>query len=131
MALGELTKQIAQQALLSATNEPPPAPAAPQGENLGAVILGQVAAMQKALKEDEELAVWYQSPSEKIRVVEIFLPSPRLAVLTGFDPERSLTRIIAPVESLQLVAKSVKVQPGSKPVRVGLVTPKPAASPRP
>ena len=35
-----------------------------------------------------------------------------------------LTRVIAAVESLQLVCKVVKVQPGAKAVRVNLLTPK-------
>ena len=92
MALGELTKQIAQQALLSATTkEPGPPPAAPQAENPAAVLLGQVNGMQKALKDDEELIVTFQN----IRVMEIFAPSRHMAVLTGLDAERSVTRVIA------------------------------------
>jgi hypothetical protein len=35
-----------------------------------------------------------------------------------------LTRVICAIESLQLVCKVVKIQPGAKPVRVGLATPK-------
>ena len=125
MALGELTKQIAQQALLNATAEkpaPPPAPA--QADNSSAVILGQVHAMQKALKEDEELAIYYQNGPDRVRVMEIFMPSRQVAVLSGPDAERTVTRVIAAVESLQLVCKVVKVQPGAKAVRVNLVTPK-------
>lgn len=124
MALGDLTKQIAQQALLSAAKEPPaPAPAA-STDNTGAVILAQVAAMQKALKEDEELVVTFQ----QVRVMEIFLPSPQVAVLSGFDANRALTRIISPVNALQLICKTAKVAPGAKPARVGLITPKPRDS---
>ena len=40
------------------------------------------------------------------------------------DAERHLTRVISPVDALQLVAKVMKVQPGAKPHRVGLVMPK-------
>ena len=120
MAIGELTKQIAQQAILSATSKEPAPPAAPQQENPSAVLLGQVAAMQKALKEDEELVITAQN----IRVVEIFAPSRQMVVLTGHDADRALTRLIAGVESLQLVCKVQKAQPGSKPLRVGLITPK-------
>jgi len=123
MALVDLTKQLAQQALLSATKEPS-APAPAPVESLGAVILAQVGAMQRALKEDEELVVLFQSGADKIRVMEIFLPSPQVAVLSCLDSNRHLMRVIAAVESLQLVAKTMKVQPGAKPVRVGLVTPK-------
>ncbi len=124
MPLGEFTKQIAQQAILSATSKEPAPPAAPQGESPSAVLLGQISAMQKALKEDEDLLVTCQG----IRVLEIFVPSRQMAVLTGLDAERSLTRIIAGVESLQLICKVVKAQPGAKPQRIALVTPKPKDS---
>ena len=124
MALGEFTKQIAQQALLSATSKDPAAPAPPQTDNMAAVVLGQIAAMQKALKEDEELVVTFQSGAERIRVMEIFTPSRQLAVLSGVDAERNTTRVISPVEALQLICKVMKVQPGAKAVRVGLVIPK-------
>jgi len=121
MALGDLTKQLAQQALLSATREPA---APPPSENLGSVILAQIGAMQKALKEDEELVVLFQNGPERIRVMEIYLPSWRLAVLTGFDPERNLTRAVSPVESLQLVSKVMKAHAGARPARVALIPPK-------
>jgi hypothetical protein len=57
-------------------------------------------------------------------VLEIFLPNWKLAVLTGHDTERNLSRVISPVDALQLVAKVVKAPAGVKPGRVGLVTPK-------
>jgi len=121
MALADLTKQLAQQAILSAAEKPEkPAPA----ENLGNIVLGQIHAMQKAVKEDEELTVWFEGSSGRIRVLEIYFPSWKLAVLTGLDSERALTRVISPVESLQLVAKVMKVAAGNKPTRVGLVAPK-------
>lgn len=124
MAIGEFTKQIAQQAILSATSKEAPVPSAPQPENPSAVLLGQIAAMQKALKEDEELVVTCQS----VRVVEIFAPSRQMVVLTGHDADRALTRIIGGAESLQLICKVSKVQPGAKALRVALVTPKPKDS---
>jgi hypothetical protein len=123
MALADLTKQLAKEALLNAAKEPAPAPAPPQ-DGVGNVILGQLHAMQKALKEDEELAVWFGSGAERIRVLEIYLPTWKLAVLTGHDSERALCRVISPVETLQLVAKVVKVPAGVKAGRVGLVPPK-------
>ena len=126
MAFAEITKQLAKEALLSATSatkDPPPAHA-PVMENPGAVIFGQVHGMQKALKEDEELVLWLTSGGEKLRVMEIFLASPKVAVLSGHDSERNLTRVISPVEALQLVAKIVKTAPGAKPARVNLVMPK-------
>jgi hypothetical protein len=124
MALGEFTKQIAQQALISATSKDPAPPAPAAGENVGAVILGQIAAMQKALKEDEELVVTFQNGAERIRVTEIFTPSRQMAVLSGFDAERNVTRVISPVDVLQLICKVMKAPAGAKPVRVGLVVPK-------
>jgi hypothetical protein len=56
--------------------------------------------------------------------MEIALPTPRMAVLSGHDAERNLTRVITPIEALQLVAKVMKVPAGAKPSRVGLVMPK-------
>jgi hypothetical protein len=126
MALVDLTKQLAKEALLSATRDPAPAPATP--DNIGSIIAGQIAAMQKALKEDEDLVVWFQNGAEKIRVIEVIMPSWRLAVLSGLDADRNLTRVISSVESLQLVVKVMKLQSGVKPTRVGLVTPKPKDS---
>jgi hypothetical protein len=126
MALADLTKQLAKEALFSAANPSPAAtqPAPAQPESVGNMILGQLHAMQKALKEDEELTLWHGSGADRVRVFEVFLPTWKLAVLTGHDTERNLSRVISPVESLQLVAKVVKVAPGAKPGRVGLVTPK-------
>lgn len=122
MALVDLTKQLAQQALLSATQDPPPAPAAP--DNHGAVILNQVGAMQKALKDDEELVIYLQSGPEKIRVMEMFLPSSQVVVFTGIDSNRVMTRIVSAVGAVQLLIRTGKAQPGSKAVRINLVMPK-------
>lgn len=120
MALGELTKQIAQQAILSATEKPASPP--PALESSGAVILGQIAAMQKALKEDEELVVLVHQGAEKIRVFEIFLPSPQVAVLSGVDSNRVGARVVSAVAALQLVCRTAKVPAGAKATRVGLIT---------
>jgi hypothetical protein len=126
MALVDLTKQLAKEALLNvASKEPAPAP--PQADNVGPVILGQLSAMQKALKE-EELVVWFENGVEKIRVIDVIMPSWRLAVLSGLDADRNLTRVISPVDALQLVTKVMKLQPGAKAARVGLVMPKPKDS---
>jgi hypothetical protein len=122
MAFADLTKQLAQQALLSATQEPPPPP--PLADNSGAVILNQIGAMQKALKDDEELVIHLQTGAEKIRVMEIFLPSPHVAVLTGIDANRVLTRVLSAVGTLQLLVRTGKAQPGNKAVRINLVMPK-------
>ena len=143
MSLGLLTKQLAQQALSNqvkdvvdalrpadaaataeslASAKPSPAGA---GDNVGAVIIGQMQAMQAALKEDQELVVLCTSGLETVRVLEVFVPSWRVAVLTGIDAEKSITRIITPVESLQLVCKAMPVQVGGKAARIRFVTPKP------
>jgi hypothetical protein len=124
MALVDLTKQLAKEALLSAARDPAPAPSQTDSVSIGSLIIGQIGAMQKALKEDEELVVWFQNGADRIRVIEVIMPSWRLAVLSGLDADRNLTRVISPVESLQLVAKVMKLQPGVKSTRVGLVTPR-------
>ena len=129
MAFVDLTKQLAKEAFLSATQDSPAAPASPaQADNSGAIIFGQIHGMQKSLKEDEELVVWFANATEKLRVMEIFLPSPKVVVLSGHDAERNLTRVISSVDALQLVVKVMKVAPGAKSARVGLIMPKPKDS---
>jgi len=127
MALAELTKQLAQQALLSATSpaKEPAASAPKEKESVCAVILAQINAMQKALKEDEELVVLFHTGAEKIRVMEIFVPSWQVAVLKGVDADHNQARVVSPAELLQLVCKVVKAPPGVKPARIGLLAPKP------
>jgi hypothetical protein len=128
MALVELGKQLAQQALMNAAtgkdDDKKSAPGAAPADPTGPVIFGQLAAMQKALKEDEELIVYCNSGPDRIRVMELFQPSPQVVVLTGIDANRTLTRVISAVDVLQLVCKTGKVAPGSKAARVALVTPK-------
>jgi len=122
MAFVDLTKQLAQQAIASAMSEPASAPPSP--DNPGGVMLNQIGAMQKALKEDEELVIYLQNGEDKIRVMEIFLPSPQVAVLTGIDANRVMTRVVSAVPALQLVIRIGKTQAGAKPVRIGLLVPK-------
>ena len=121
MALGDLTKQIAEQAIRYAVN-PPAAP--PRPDNPGAAMLAQVQAMQKALKDDEELLVLFHAGGETLRVLQFFFPSWQVAVLIGIDPDRSVTRVIARADSLQLVCKVAKVLPGAAPARIKFVTPR-------
>jgi hypothetical protein len=123
MAFVDLTKQLAQQAIQSAMQDPPAAP--PAAENPGAAILNQIGAMQKALKEEEELVIYLQSGADRIRVMEIFLPQPQVAVLTGIDANRVMTRVVSAVSALQLIVRTGKAQPGARAVRINLVTPKP------
>jgi hypothetical protein len=126
MALGEFTKQIAQQALLSAAapKEAPPPPA----DSTASAIVAQIAAMQKQLKDDEELVVAFHQGAERIRVMEIFLPAPQVVVLIGLDANRALTRVVSSPGALQLICKTAKTAPGAKPIRVGLVTQRPKDS---
>ena len=121
MALGEFTKQIAQQALLSATNAPKEAPPAP-ADPIASAIVAQIAAIQKQLKDDEELIVLFHQAGERIRILEIFLPSPHAVVLTGLDANRALTRIVSAPAALQLICKTAKVAAGAKVTRVNLIT---------
>jgi hypothetical protein len=124
MAIGEFTKQIAQQALLSATAAPKEAPAA-AADPTASAILAQIAAMQKQLKEDEELIVAFHQGPERIRVMEIYVPAPQVVVLIGLDANRALTRVISAPAALQLICKTGKAAPGAKPLRVALVNRKP------
>jgi hypothetical protein len=124
MALGELTKQIAQQALLNATTDKPAAVEKPAAENPASVVMGQIAAMQKQLKEDEELFVTLGTGAEKIRVMEVFMPSPHVLVLRGIDADRNRARVISGVDALQLVCKVGKVAAGAKASRIGLIAAK-------
>ena len=94
-------------------------------DNIGAVIVGQVQAMQNALKEDQELVVLCTAGLETLRVLEFFSPSPRVLVLTGLDTERTITRVICPADSLQLVCKPMPVQAGTRAARIRFVVPKP------
>lgn len=97
----------------------------PQEENVAAIVIGQIQAMQKALKETEELMVICHAGLEVLRVLEVFVPSWKVVVLTGIDTDQRITRIVAPVESLQLVCKQVSVDPSTKPARIRFITPKP------
>jgi hypothetical protein len=121
MALGDLTKQLASQAIRNAVN-PPAAP--PRPDNAGAAVLAQVQAMQKALKEDEELIVLFHAGGETVRVLEIFFPSWQVAVLSGVDKDKAAARVIVAADSLQLVAKVARTAPPATPARIKFVAPR-------
>jgi len=129
VALGDLTKQLAEQAiagtLRSTTAPSKPEPAAVQAEDVCATMVGEIQAMQKALKEDDELQVLLHAGSEHLRVVEIFMRSRNVVVLTGYDADKNVTRVVASVEGLQLICKVVKAPEGARPARVSFVVPKP------
>ena len=120
VALGEITKQLAKQAVGDAVKGvfDPEAPAAPP--DLGTAILAQVLAMQKALKEEDDLVVLHAAGNEMIRVFEIFVPNKMVMVLAGLDAQRNTTRVVMPVESVKLICKIVKVPAGGKatPVKI-------------
>jgi len=122
VALGEITKQLAQQALGDALRSPEAPKSSPEGS--GSVILAQIQAMQKALRPEDELVVWVSAGSETIRILEIFAPSWQVFVLTGIDSDRNTTRIISHADHLQLVCKVMKSRTPDKPIRVGITTPK-------
>ncbi len=130
MNIGAITKQLAQEALGSQVKElmdtvRPPETAPPDPDNVAAAVMGQVHAMQAALKEDQELMVQCTVGAAVLRVVEIYAPSPKLLVLTGLDADRAVSRIVAPAESVQLVCKPLAAKPDSKPLRIRLVAAKP------
>jgi hypothetical protein len=47
-----------------------------------------------------------------------------VAVLTGIDPDKSATRVISTVDSMQLVCKVAKAPPGATAARIKFVTPR-------
>jgi hypothetical protein len=128
VALVDLGKQLAQQAIGDSVkkaldaNAGAPEPSSPEG--IGATILAEVRAMQNALKDDAELAVFAQSGMEMLRVTEIYAPTPFVVVLIGLDGGRNLTRVITRADGVHLTCKVMKVQPGAPPVRVAFREPK-------
>jgi hypothetical protein len=142
MGLGDITKHIAQEAIGNQVKDvldslrPPDLsrisetlagdkPSAPvPAEGVGATILRQVQAMQAALKDTDELMVLFHNGIEILRVLDFFVPSPQVIVLTGIDREKNVTRVISPSDALQLTCKVMKVQPTAKPVRIRFITPK-------
>ena len=123
MAFGEIAKQLAQQALADQIAPEPSSPKQPG--SVGAIMLGQIQAMQKACKGDEELVVLCRSGPETVRVLEIIVPSWTVMVLAGLDEAKNTTRVVSTAESVQLVCKVMKVHPPGKPARVAFRLPKP------
>jgi hypothetical protein len=64
-----------------------------------------------------------------LRIKEIFVPSAQVLVFAGVDEEGNVTRVIAPVETAQVVCKVLPVAAGASPVRVNVLTPKPPPKP--
>lgn len=138
MNITDIGKALAGQALEGAKNTAraamtpdPPKPAKPEPAPMdtGAVILGQIQAMQRPLGFDQELLVLYRAGEEMLRVLEIFVPNTKVLVFAGTDAEGNVTRVISPVDAAQVVCKIVKAAPGTMPVRVNILTPKPRPEP--
>src|SRR4051812_35742014 len=123
MALGNFGKVLADQAIEATkrnvlgtmTGSEPPKPADPAAAKpapvpeIGPVILGQLQAMQKALREDQELRVEFYTGTEVIHVLEIFVPTPQVFVLSGTDSTREhAARIITPAASCVLTTRIAK-----------------------
>ena len=140
MALGNFGKVLADQALEAtkrnvlggltgsdSAKAPEPASAKPvAAPEIGPVILGQIQGMQKALKEDQELRVEFFNGSESIHVLEIFVPTPQVFVLSGTDATREhAARVIVPAASAVFTTRVVPVEPGVAPLRVNVLTPRP------
>jgi hypothetical protein len=139
MTIGSLGKALANQAMETTKNtvmdavrpsDPAkPAEGKPLPHDTGAIIIGQIQAMQRPLRDDQELLVAFRAGSEMLRVKEIFVPSAQVLVFAGVDEEGNVTRVIAPVETAQVVCKVVPVAAGASPIRVNVLTPKPAPKP--
>lgn len=142
MAFGNLGKVIAGQALEAtkknvidaiAGPEPGKAAAAPErpqapAMSVGTVILGELQAMQRGLKEDQELAVLYHTGEEMLRIRDIFVPHIGVLVLIGTDSAQNPARVVVPAEQAKLVFKTLRVAPGAAPIRVNVHAPKPSAA---
>ena len=133
MAFGNLGRVIAGQAIertkknvMDAITAEPQKPAERLAvpETVGGLILAQIQGMQRALKDDQELAVEYFTGTEMLRVHEVFVPSLQVLVLAGVDANQNVTRAIVPADSVKLVCKIVKVAPDAKPVRVNVLSPR-------
>lgn len=144
MTIGSIGKGLATQAIESAKSsmmdavkgpeaakpaEQKPAPSAPAAPDTGSIILGQIMAMQRPLKEDQELAVLFSAGPDMLRVHEIFVPNPEVLVFAGVDSEGRVTRVISPAATAQVVCKILKVAPGAAPSRVNVLTPRPQPKP--
>jgi hypothetical protein len=137
MTIGSLGKSLANQAIESTKNtvldavrtpastKPAEAPAA----DIGAAIVGQIQAMQRPLKEDQELAVLFRAGDDMLRVTEIFVPNTEVLVFAGIDSQGNVTRVISPVGAAQVVCRILKVSPGAAPSRVNVLTPRPQPKP--
>jgi hypothetical protein len=141
MTIGSIGKTLASQAIDTAKNSVmdavrTPAPVKPaetaahtQTSDVSSAIVGQIQAMQRPLREDQELSVEFRAGDGILRVTEIFVPGPEVLVFAGVDAAGNITRVISPVQSAQVVCRILKVAPGAAPVRVNVLTPRPQPKP--
>jgi hypothetical protein len=140
MGLGNFGKALADQAIEATKrnvmgNLTGPEPAKPAEaangkpvvpQEIGPVILGQLQSMQKVLREDQELRVEYYTGTETIHVLEIFVPTPQVFVLSGTDATREhAARIIVPASQAVFTTRIAKVEPGVAPMRLSVLSPRP------
>ncbi|MDP9053059.1 MAG: hypothetical protein M3N93_01960 [Acidobacteriota bacterium] len=145
MTIGSIGKALANQAMESTkntvidavrtpdTSKATPPATSTAAHDTGGAIIGQIQAMQRPLKDDQELALFIRAAgldnTETLRVTEIFVPNPEVLVFAGTDKEGHVTRVIAPVQTAQVVCKLLKVQPGAAASRVNILTPRPQPKP--
>ena len=139
MTIGGIGKVLANQAIestkktvMDAVNPSDPAKAEtsqPAPADVGAIIVGQIQAMQRPLREDQELSVMFRAGDEMLRVTEILVPNAQVLIFVGADAAGRVTRVISPVDMAQVVCKVMPVAPGTSPVRVNVLTPKPQQRP--
>jgi hypothetical protein len=145
MTIGSIGKALVTEALdttkksvIDAVTGPakPPAPAAittaPESgppASTGSLIVGQIQAMQRPLKDDQELAVTVLAGGETLRVTEIFVPSGDVLVFAGADSSGNITRLISPAAAAQVICKILRVAPGATPSRINVLTPRPQPKP--
>lgn len=130
MTIGSIGKTLANQAIDSAKNSVMDAVRTPEAKpvaatyDTGAAIVAQIQAMQRPLREDQELAVEFRAGNETLRVTEIFVPGPEVLVFAGQDAAGNVMRVISPVNAAQVVCRILKVAQGATPVRVNVLTPR-------
>jgi len=96
--------------------------------DIGAIVLGQIQAMQRPLGEDRELQVSLSAAQDVLLVHEIFVPHGAVLVFSGLDPEGNVMRVILPADHVQLVCKIVPVMPGHPARRINIIQPKTRAA---